>query len=471
MKEGWNEKTELKDKLFDFCQNVLFHNLVIKLLSVFGALLVWLLITNIDDPYKAKTFLVPVELINEDALHSVNKVFEVIDGKTANVSVRGKRSIIDKLEADDILAIADLSELSSVNAVTIKAKLRKAVSSDVILQCSQVLKVSLEDMETKQVKVTVETEGTPEEGYTVSECFAKPNVIEVSGGESVMERVNSVRVRLNVNGASENFSKLLEPVAYDRKGNKIISSTLSFGTSMVKVRAKVLQNKTIPVKLSVKGNPLNGYEYIEGNCIPGEIEIVGNERKLAGISQLVIPIDITGLSSTSSNLEREISVEEYLPDDVMVVEEYKRISIKLVIEKLQEKTIEVPISTIRNRYLNDGLDLEIITKEQYVEFVIQGREAVLNSMTGASIQAYIDCSGLTEGRYALNVKAVLGSRCQLLKQPRVKVVIKKVKNNSQAEEDDTAVPAQPTPSVTPSPESTPNATDENHNNDNSDEEE
>ena len=80
MKEGWNEKTELKDKLFDFCQNVLFHNLAIKLLSVFGALLVWLLITNIDDPYKAKTFLVPVELINEDALHSVNKVFEVFEG-------------------------------------------------------------------------------------------------------------------------------------------------------------------------------------------------------------------------------------------------------------------------------------------------------------------------------------------------------------------------------------------------------
>ena len=104
----------------------------------------------------------PVETINESALQSVNKVFEITSGSIANVKVGGKRSVIDRLDSTDIRATADLSNLSSVNAVNIVPSLRKKVSSDVTLECTQVLKVALEDMATKQVKVTVVTQGEPD---------------------------------------------------------------------------------------------------------------------------------------------------------------------------------------------------------------------------------------------------------------------------------------------------------------------
>ena len=206
-------------------------------LIVFGALLVWLFIVNIDDPYKTKSYMVHVDLTNEDALRSVHKVYEIVEGGTATVRVRGRRSVVDNLDASDIKATADLSELSAVNSVDIKPSLKIATSSDVELECRQVLKVSLEDMETKQVKVTVETEGTPAEGYTVGSCNAKPNVIEVSGGESVIDRIATVKVTLNVNGASDSFLKNLEPAAYDKKGNKIISSTLSFEKETIRCKS------------------------------------------------------------------------------------------------------------------------------------------------------------------------------------------------------------------------------------------
>ena len=105
-------KQEAKKEIMEFWKQIFFHNLFTKILSIVGAVLVWIVIMNIDDPYKTKGFVVSVETINEEALHSVNKVYEVIEGSTASVSVRGKRSIVDNLEASDISATADLSELS-----------------------------------------------------------------------------------------------------------------------------------------------------------------------------------------------------------------------------------------------------------------------------------------------------------------------------------------------------------------------
>ena len=83
-------------------KSIYLKNLGIKIVSVLLAMIIWMIIINIDDPYKTRTFSVNVETINESALQSVNKVYEVIDGNTANVKVRGKKSVVDKLEASDI---------------------------------------------------------------------------------------------------------------------------------------------------------------------------------------------------------------------------------------------------------------------------------------------------------------------------------------------------------------------------------
>ena len=95
------------------------------------------------------------------------------------------------------------------------------------------LKVALEDMATKQVKVTVVTQGEPSEGYSIGKCTAKPNMIQVTGGKSVVKRISSIKVFLNVEGVSEDFMSRLEPVAYD--SNDEVVNTLCI---IVRIRSK-----------------------------------------------------------------------------------------------------------------------------------------------------------------------------------------------------------------------------------------
>ena len=288
---------EAKNQTDSTIRKFFVNNAGMKLISVIIAIIVWAVIINIDDPYKTRSFTVEVETINENALNSVNKVYEVIEGSTAVVKVKGKKSVVDRLGASDIRATADLADLSAVNAVAIQPSLRKILSSDVFLECTQVLRVSLENRESKQVKVNVIASGEPAEGYTLGECTAKPNMIEVAGGESAVSQIASVRVFLNVNGATEDFAKKLVPVAYDEDGNKVESSTLSFSNSIIRVFAQILEDKAVPVKVKITGEPASGYEYVTTDCLPEKVEIAGTSRRLSRISSVIIPVDISGMTT------------------------------------------------------------------------------------------------------------------------------------------------------------------------------
>ncbi len=160
--------------------------------------------------------------------------------------------MVDRLKADDIRATADLSDLSAVNAVAIVPELKKNVSDEPTLECSTVLKVSLEDKASKQIKVTVATQGTPQNGYSVGECMASPNMLEVTGGKTVIDKIDSVRVTVNVSGVGEDFRKRVTPVAYDVDGKAIESSTLDYGVKRVRVSVHVLRTKTIRSTLRLR---------------------------------------------------------------------------------------------------------------------------------------------------------------------------------------------------------------------------
>lgn len=433
----------------EFWKNLLIHNLGIKLLSCVCAILAWLLVTNIADPVREKTFAVPVETINEDAISSANMVYEIVEGNIASVKVEGKRSLVDKLTSEDFIATADLSELSSVNAVPINAKLRKNSSNDIIIECNQVLKISLENMEKKQVKVVVGTSGEPGGDYSVGECIAKPNVIEVRGGESVVDRVESVGVTVNVSGATENFSQKVTPVAYDKKGRRVTSSTLSFNVSDVRVRVKLLQKKTIPVKIQVKGEPADGYELVDVSNFPDEIEIAGSNKILQSVSQLTLPVDITGVTDSSAKLEQNINVEEFLRDGISVpAEEERNISVKIIVEKRQTKTVQMSYSQVKFRNVREGYQAEIVMDRAGFTLEIAGRESVLSALTDASLTAYVDCGNRGEGNYSLPIELNLDSSCSLVDRVHVTVHI------SKKEEEQVVATPSPAPTATPETEIT-----------------
>lgn len=400
-------------------------NLGLKILSLGLAALIWFIIVNIDDPAISRTFRLAVEKRNEDVIASQGMCYEVLEGDAVTITVKGKRSVVEELTTSDFSAYADLSKLSRWNAVPIKVELIKNLTEadipSITLGSVDTLIVSLEEAETKQFKITVVKKGTVEEGYTIGELKAKPNIIQVTGAKSQISKIDEVRVEIDVSNVSEDFTTSGVPKVYDVDGKEINSSKMTFSSTEIKVVGTLLHTKTIPVDIEIQGNPLHGYRYISTEYEPKSVTIAGDVKALSEVPKIVIPIDISG---QYANIETEINLENYLPDGVILGEESLSVMVNIVIEKLQIKDFTFNVKDIQFKDLNDQLRFSYTNDTTTNELIIKimGREEDLKDLKISDLNPYIDLNGKNKpGNYVIEVQFDTIEGIDILNKPTVSI--------------------------------------------------
>ena len=79
----------------------LMNNWGLKILSFLLAVMLWLIVVNIDDPVTTQTFNnIPVAVTNAEVLAATNQTYQIEDGtQNVSVTVRAKRSVLNKIKA------------------------------------------------------------------------------------------------------------------------------------------------------------------------------------------------------------------------------------------------------------------------------------------------------------------------------------------------------------------------------------
>ena len=110
-------KTQANDILIDVIGKTLTNNILLKGVSVAVAVVVWLLVVNVDDPIITSNIAgVAVQVQNEAYIESGGKMSLIKEGENIiSVEVKGKRSIVDKLTPEDLVATADLKQIVNMN--------------------------------------------------------------------------------------------------------------------------------------------------------------------------------------------------------------------------------------------------------------------------------------------------------------------------------------------------------------------
>jgi YbbR domain-containing protein len=430
-------------------------NLGVKLLSLVLASIMWIVIVNLDDPMITREFKgIEVEILNQDDIQSLDKVYDIVEGGTVDITVRGKRSNIDRLKSTDIKATADLANryIADPNAKTLNVHIdaicTKYTSTTVdvrITGTAQVLKISLEDIDTKQFKVTVQQDGALEDGYAIGSITAKPNMVEVSGAKSQISKISEVRVYMDVNGMSEDTKAKLIPRVFDENGTEIDSSKMKFSIPEITVTVKLLNTKTIPVFIEVTGEPVYGYQYVDKDYEPKQLVVAADQATLDTVESITIPVDITG---AAADVEQDIDLAEYLPKDVTVAEDTKTITIKVTIEKLITKEFVLTTKDIQLKNLAEGMKFNYATNADKFIVKVMGLEEEIGALTKDTLGAYIDLTNLTDGKHTMTIQIDLGDTVEVMLSPTV--VIELTTNNGS----DGNVEATPAPDSTTLPEAT-----------------
>lgn len=420
-------------------------NLGFKILAVVFAFILWLVVYNTDDPTITVSYTTNVTVENASVVTDMNKCYEVLNGtNTVSFAVTAKRSVLNKLEDTDFTAVADMNRMI-VNEDGDKANVpieiisKRSNSSLKYNEKNKYLEVSLEDLMKRRFIITADTSGKVADGYALGEVtVTNPNVLNVSGPASIVNKIDSVVATIDVDGMSMNLSDNVIPALYDADGQEIDTTKLKLSNTTVTISAKILSVKEIPLVFSTSGVPYGDNRVVEISSKPETIKVKGSSTTLNPLSSLNIPGDVLNVSGASEDITTTIDISEYLPDGVELVNASDAtVTVTVRIEAYELKKFNLSTSQINVNGLDSNYDLSF--DQSTVAVTVSGLKNDLNKLNTSQLSASIDVTNLGVGTHQVNLDLNLDEDNYAYQTITVTIEIKdKTKNDSENTDDDSS---------------------------------
>lgn len=415
-------------------KKILTNNIAYKLLSLFFAVIFWLIVVNIDDPEVTRTIQgIPVTTLDEEVITEKNQVYTILSGKEVTVTIKGPRSEVDKMSKDDFVAEAPFSEKSNVDAVPIYVKFRnsKYDKDCEISQKTMSMKLEIENIVTKTYEIEINQTSGLTSSYYLGKESIEPSSVTVSAPESVINQIKHVGADVDLSSHTGDFTTQLNIKYYTATGTLAdMKSNVKTNTDTVNYTAKVYPVREVPLKFGTTGTVADGYELVE---VTGE----KNTLKIAGpgaeqIESIVFPDELINISGASSDISVSVDVSAQLPSGVFLCSENdSTMNVTAKIEKLVTSTYRIPISEIDKNNIPDGYSAEIV--QSSINITLSGLQKYHDSFNVNNLNAYVDLKNTVEGNNEVIVKFTLPEGLRVVSEVRVNVLITKNNSNNNGE--------------------------------------
>ena len=377
-------------------------NIGLKLISVLFSIILWLVGNSIGNPTISKTFSdVKVVLENTDVITDSGRVYEVLDNSDviSRVTIRGPRSIISSMTESNIVATADVSNISSLDTVSVDltTNIYQDQITGIVLS-SDTVKLNIENKKTKTMALGTKISGEVSDGYIVGDITTDQNLVRISGPESVVNSVSKAVAEIIVTGFTSDISTSAEVRLYDTDGNVVNDSSITQNIKSVNVQVSILQKKEVPLVFHTQGEPMYGYGFTGTvECDTESVAISGKSSILKSIQSIDIPAEVLDLTNKNDSFTTEVDLEQYLPDDVQLVGmEDSVVTVTVDIEPETTKQLELRSSKIHVTNLPDGFTASISGVEETFTIEAIGLEQDLSEVQASSLEGTIDVNDLME---------------------------------------------------------------------------
>ena len=340
--------------------SVITNNFGLKILAIIFAIIMWLVVVNIDDPKITKTFTTTVTITNESAISDMGKYYEVVDGKnTVTFAVSAKRSLIEDLSGSDFKAVADMSAIEDLSRVPIEVSAIHYTNQISIITRNQYLDVTVGNLQTQSFIIVPRDAGTPASGSVVGSVSVSPNVLKVSGPAELVSTIDKVTATIDVTDMSMDISDNVIPKLYDKDGAEIDTTNLSMNLSTVTVSAEILNTKDVGLNFQTTGEPADGYQLTSVSYEPETVQVKGTAEALNKLDMITIPEDVLDIGTAQGDITKTVDISSYLPDGVELVDTSKKdISVTVEIEQASTKVFDMPVANITVNNLKSGYETE-----------------------------------------------------------------------------------------------------------------
>lgn len=379
------------------------NNIGLKIISLLIAFSIWLVVVNIDDPVISYTYSgIPVEVINGEALTRQGMVYEIVDNTdVVSVTITGKRTVVESIGKENIKAIADVENITSMDKVEIQVFTNKnndlldSVKADISF-----VELNIENLKEVHMPISVAVNGDPQDGYVVGDVATNQNTVKISGPESVVSTVVKAEVEVNVNGRVSDITTTSDIKLYDAAGNLVDMSNISMNVKTISISATVLSTKAVEVIYSYSGTPADGY-VVDGDLASDRmaVNISGRQSVLESINNIVVPASAIDVEDADKDVEVSVDLKEYLPEGVSFADQNfdGKANVTVTIAPTIQRTFGVDLDDISIVNIPAGYDASLVSSsaadgdsDETIRVVTQGVFENYTGVTAKDFQGKVD---------------------------------------------------------------------------------
>lgn len=418
-------------------------NIPLKIMSVAVAVVVWLIVVNIDNPVGTNYYtLTNVELINKEYVESSDTIGKMCMPEEKQDSIRiaitTNKKIRDKIKVSDITATADLQQAVSLYTnpvmvpITVTCSVPGVTPNDIKVT-PQNLSVNLDEKETQEFVVNVSRGDTkPGKDYEVGSLTANPEKVRITGPKSLVNKIDKVNATISLDGNTQDFTQDVNLTIIDKNQEALSDSEMNSlrieNNAKVSVTARLWKiRQGVGISAGYVGSPASGYQVGTVTTVPDTISVAGSTEGLETLTQndntITIPADSIDISGESRDVERKISLKDLLPDNVKLTSDSSE-DVWVTVSILPEGSREFTLSTKDIEVKNKPDDLQVTFETAQIEIRIKSDTEDLDDLnTETDIKASIDLKGKEEGNYKVPVTLSLPDGYETVENVSTEVVI------------------------------------------------
>ena len=432
------------------------NNLGLKVLSLLVSCLIWLVVTNTNDPESTQVYKnVPITIKNQDTITNANKTFTVVDGvDKINVYVTARKSIRAALNSGSFTVKADMENYNeALGTVPLEISCEDArIRQEDLRIIPSSLKINMEDKVEQNFGVAVVTTGKADKGYELGKTtIVSGDTIRIAGPQSLINIIGKVTILLDITNMNTDSTNLYPIRIEDKNGAALTdgqmsnlelkdSNGVSLQNNSAEVRTEIWKvYNDIPLKANVTGEVAPGFKVSSITLSPQTINLVATEEaidELGGELTLKDDISVEGLTETQDyTVDLNDTLNQY--DSIRLETDISSaITVHVGIDEVGSKTFQMPISDIIMH--NTPADKKLIfspadTISNSVKTTDDTESGDID-ITLDDITAEIDLKSCEiNGSYTLPVEITLPQGYELVNEVKIVVNIEEQNNTTEVE--------------------------------------
>ena len=362
--------------------------------SILVAVAIWVYVDVEKAPERTKTIRdIPVEFSGESTTLA-DKNLMLLSGydTTVDLTIRGTKRELVKINKDNVRLVASTSSIDSVGVHTLRWDVvypDGVQSSALSVDWASKYKVTVTvgELYTKEVPVNCVVTGTVADGYFTGETVLDPTTLVLRGQRDDLLNVAYAKLTVDISDATRSVIQTESVQLYDNDDNPVDNSNIRTNASLIQAKVPVLTTKEVSLAVELSGVPGSAGQSIKTTITPSSVRLIGEADVLENIDEIVLAT----LYIEDLDIWQQNSYVVTAPDGTWLANSNEVATVEITMEGIEEKTVTVDTFSYTN--VPSGLYAEV---QDTLDVRLWGLSEELAELKADAITATVDLSSVTE---------------------------------------------------------------------------